>query len=185
MVNKFATLNRFEKHYRNVMMYAPVMLGNDAVNFFLDSFKRQGWQGSYMQPWRARRSNTRRNRGRALLIQTGRLKRSIRVTGTTGGVVRIGTDVPYAKTHNEGFRGEVQVKAHQRLQYSKHSILSGKFTKKGKERMKTVQRLSGSIQIEAHTRRVNIVKRQFMGNSPYLTNILKRRLMAEIKKGLR
>lgn len=184
MANTFP-LNQFEKHFKNVLLYAPGMLGNDAVNFFLDSFKRQGWLGNSIEPWRQRSTKAKRNKGRAILIDTGRLRRSIRITGISAGVVTIGTDVPYAKAHNEGFRGIVNVKAHTRNRFTKETVGSGRFTKKGNERMKTVQRLSGSGTVKAHTRKVNIVRRQFMGDSPYLIKILERRLTAELMKGAR
>lgn len=177
-------LNAVEKHFKQVLQYAPGMLGNDAVNFFLDSFQRQGWLGNSVEPWRQRRGNSKRNKGRAVLVQSGRLRRSIRITGISGGVVTIGTDVPYAKAHNEGFKGVVNVKEHTRNRFGKEKIGSGKFTKNGKERMKTVQRITGSGAVKAHTRKVNLPRRQFMGESPYLTKILQRRLTAELMKGL-
>jgi phage gpG-like protein len=118
------------------------------------------------------------------LIQAG-LRRSIRITGISAGTVTIGTDVPYAKAHNEGFRGIVNVKAHNRNRYTKTKLGTGKFTKKGTERMKTVQHIGSTGQVKAHTRKVNIKKRQFMGNSPYLEKQLARRLTAELMKGLR
>ena len=184
MPNKFP-LKQVEQHFKDVLQYAPGMLGNDAVNFFLDNFKRQGWQGSTIEPWRKRRNNKGRNSGRAILIDSGRLRRSIRITGISAGTVTIGTDVPYAKAHNEGFRGVVNVSAFSRNRYTKEKQLTGRFTKKGKERTKTVQKIGSSHMVKAHTRRVNIVKRQFMGNSPYLEKQLARRLTAELMKGLR
>lgn len=184
MTRKF-NLNRYERHFKKVLQYAPGMLGNDAVNFFLDNFKRQGWLGNSIEPWRKRSPKAKRNRGRAILVDTGRLRRSIRIIQASGGVVRIGSDVPYAKAHNEGFRGVVNVKAHTRNRYGKFKEGSGKFTKKGKERMKSVTRVTGSGQVKAHTRKMNMPKRQFMGNSPYLTRLLQRRLRAEMMKGLR
>ena len=178
-------LNKVEAHFKQALQYLPGMLGNDAVNFFLDNFKRQGWIGTSIEPWRQRSSKAKRNKGRAILIQSGRLRRSIRITGITGGTVAIGTDVPYARAHNEGFTGIVNVKAHSRNRFTKEKLGSGKFTKSGKERMKTVQRISGSGMVKAHTRKVNIVRRQFMGESPYLTKILQPRITAELMKGLR
>lgn len=183
MANNFG-LNNIERHFKQVMLYAPAMLGNDAVNFFLDSWKRQGWLGNRMEPWPQRKANNKRSKGRAILVSSGRLRRSIRITSINNGIVTIGTDVPYAKVHNEGFRGVVSVKAHSRNKYIKENIGSGKFTKTGKERMKTVSRISGSGMVKAHSRRMNIVRRQFMGNSPYLTKPLERRLTAELMKGL-
>lgn len=178
-------LNAVEKHFKQVLQYAPGMLGNDAVNFFLDSFHRQAWIGNSVEPWRQRRGNSKRNKGRAILVQSGRLRRSIRITGISGGIVTIGTDVPYAKAHNEGFRGIVNVKAHKRNQYKKEKLGTGKFTKTGKERTKTVQRIAATGDVIAHTRKVNMPRRQFMGQSPYLTKILQRRLTSELMKGLR
>ena len=184
MENRFP-LKELEAHFKNVLQYVPPMLGNDAVNFFLDSFQKQGWTGDSFQPWTKRRNNKGRNNGRSILIDTGRLKRSIRVTSVSNGSVTIGTDVPYAKIHNEGFKGTVNVSAFKRNKYIKEKIGSGKLTSKGKERMKTVQRIQSSGQVVAHTRKVNMPRRQFMGSSPYLTKILQRRLQAELMKGLR
>lgn len=178
-------IKQAEQHFKDVLQYAPGMLGNDAVNFFLDSFKRQAWLGNNLQPWAKRRNNKGRNSGRAILVDTGRLRRSIRIIGVSAGAVTIGTDVPYAKAHNEGFRGVVNVKEHTRNQYKKEKQATGKLTKTGKERMKTVQRISANHTVKAHTRKVNITQRQFMGESPYLTKILQRRLQAEMMKGLR
>ena len=184
MPNTF-NLNQVETHFKEVLQYVPGMLGNDAVNFFLDRFKQQGWLGNSLDPWVKRRNNKGRNSGRAILVDTGRLRRSIRIVSVSTGIVTIGTDVPYARAHNEGFRGIVNVRAHTRNRFTKEKLGSGKFTKKGKERMKTVQRISGSSNVIAHTRKVNIPRRQFMGESPYLTKLLQRRLQAELMKGLR
>lgn len=185
MAKNFNILAKHEQHFKKVLMYAPGMLGNVAVNFFLDRFRYQNWLGHTAEPWRQRRRNTRRNRGRALLIQSGRLRRSIRITKVTGLTVTIGTDVPYAKAHNTGFKGSVAVKAFSRNKYSKQKVGSGKYTKTGKERMKTVSRVSGSVQVKAHNRKMNIPRRQFMGRSPVLDKMLQRKLLAELLKGQR
>jgi phage gpG-like protein len=172
------------RHFKQVLQYAPGLLANDAVNFFQDSFKRQGWLGNRLEPWRKRKNN--RNRpGRAILVDTARLKRSIRHTKVSAGTAVVGTDVPYAKAHNEGFRGTVRVAQYTRGKYTKMRVGSGKFTKKGKERMKTVTSLTGQTTVKAHSRKMNLPRRQFMGSSPYLTAQLKRRLQAELMKGLR
>lgn len=184
MSNTFP-VKKIEQHFKEVLMYAPTMLGNDAVNFFLDSWKRQGWLGDSLEPWRKRSSNAKRNSGRAILMDTGRLRRSIRIIRTSTGSVTVGTDVPYARAHNEGFRGTVSVKAHNRNRYTRSKEGTGKFSKKGIERMKTVQRIGSTGMVKAHTRKVNLPKRQFMGESPYLTKLLARRLQAELMKGLR
>lgn len=168
-------LRQIEQRFKKVMLYAPVMLGNDAVNFFKDSFKRQGWLGNSFQPWKPRKTVTKwgktpRNKGRATLVDTGRLRRSIRLVKASNLMAVIGTDVPYARAHNEGVRlGEIQqVKAHERFTYKK-------------------QRLVKPSKVIAHYRRINqnIPQRQFMGQSQYLTKQLQRRLTAELMKSLR
>ena len=178
-------LSRVEAHFKQVLLYAPGMLGNDAVNFFLDRFQQQAWLGVTAEPWARRRTNLKRNSGRAILISSGRLRRSIRITSITNGQVTIGSDVPYARMHNEGFRGVVNVSAHSRNKYSKEKVGTGKLKKNGLERMRTVQRIAGTGGVIAHTRKVNMPRRQFMGSSPYLTKLLERRLTAELMKGLR
>lgn len=70
--------------------------------------------------------------------------------------------MPYAKIHNESFEGTVSVKAYTRNQYSKTQISTGKFTKKEKERKKTVTFKSGEKVGKAlHTQKSKITK----GNS--------------------
>ena len=190
-------MNRFplaevEKHFKDVLLHAPAMLGNDAVNFFLDSFKKQGWQGESFEPWVKRKAvtkwgKTKRNEGRAILVLSGRLRRSIRITSVHAMSATIGSDVPYAKAHNEGLRqGFIQnVK-----QYSRKTTKLG-IT--GKKALKTRTNITfgrvetGSTIVRAHKRRIDqkIPKRQFMGYSPVLDAQLRRRLTAELMKGLR
>jgi phage gpG-like protein len=191
MANVFP-LKEVEQHFKQVLQYAPGMLGNDAVNFFLDRFKDQAWLGDTREPWKPRKAQSKwgktpRNKGRAILIDSGRLRRSIRIVSNSGGTVTIGTDVPYAKAHNEGSRlGLIQnVKSYtrklNRTGIVKHTTL------KNRSNITFGRVQTGTTTVAAHTRRINqnIPRRQFMGSSPYLTKQLQRRLMAELMKGLR
>jgi hypothetical protein len=94
--------------------------------------------------------------------------------------------MPYAKVHNEGFKGEVTVKSHTRNRYSKAKVGTGKFTQKGKERKKTVTFKSGETTVKSHTRKVNIPQRQFIPTqdspSPVLNNAITRELTKDLKK---
>lgn len=191
MANIFP-FNSVEKHFKEVMLYAPGMLGNDAVNFFLDRFKEQAWLGTSREPWQKRKAFTKwgktpRNKGRAILIDTGRLRRSIKITDIHAMSVTIGTDVPYAKAHNEGMRlGFIQsVRSHKR-KLTKTGIVKKTFLKT-RTNIKFGRVSTGETTVKAHTRRIDqkIPRRQFMGNSPYLDAQLKRRLTAELMKGLR
>lgn len=78
----------------------PEVIGNEIVNYALDAFDKQAWEG---QQWDKRKS--KKDPSRALLIKSGILRRSIRVVRTTATGGSVGTDVPYARIHNEG--GEI------------------------------------------------------------------------------
>lgn len=78
--------------------------------------------------------------GQVLKVQTGRLRRSInyRITETDTGIdAKVGTNVEYARVHEFGFKGTVNVKAHMRQAKKAYAV-------------------------RAHTRRVNLPERSFM-----------------------
>lgn len=131
----------------------PRLAGNTALNFFKDSWSKEGFTDVRLERWPARKVND--GARRRLLVQTGRLRRSLRMTHTTTRVV-ISTDVPYAQIHNEGgqVKGTVKVKAH---------------TRQGRP-------------VRAHNRKVDfkIPKRQFMGHS----KLLDRRLELLVTRSL-
>lgn len=185
-------IREIEQRVKKVLQVAPLILGNDAVNFFKDTFRSKGWPGQTMEPWKPRKAvtawgKTPRNRGRNLLVDTGRLKRSIRLISSSNLKAVIGTDVPYAKAHNEGFRGTItqNVKSHNR------NLTTLGVTKKTEQKRSTRitfgRVVTGQTTVKAHTRTIhqNIPRRQFMGNSPYLTKQLQRRFTAELMKSLR
>jgi phage gpG-like protein len=135
----------------------PRYVGNMAVNFYKDSFKRQGYIDTGFKKW-DKRKNDAKGKGRAILVKTGRLRRSIRIIRTGLGYVVVGTDVPYAQIHNEGgvIRTTQSVRSYNRKAHKR--------TWKGKR-----QNVSAA-NIGAHKRKVNtqITQRQFMGASPFL-----------------
>lgn len=159
-------IKELERRFANVITRLPVIAGNEVVNFALDNFKKQGFQGDTFEPWKKRKFPTKwgikTKGGRALLVQSGRLRRSIRITQLSNAMVTVGSDVPYAKVHNEGLRiGQIQ------------SVKS--FTRKNGQ------------EVKSHTRRINqnISPRPYLKESQYLTAKLKRVLTAEIMKALR
>lgn len=83
----------------------PTRLATLAVAFSKERFVQQNWIDSSVEAWRPRsrkrRGGKRRQRG-AVLVDSGRLKRSIRVISVSKNKIVIGTDVPYAQTHNDG-----------------------------------------------------------------------------------
>lgn len=171
-----------EQRLKGTLRSLPRLVGNEVVNFAKDSFRRQGWLGNSFEPWPARKSQSKwgktpRNKGRALLIDTGRLRRGTRVMNADWSGVRVANDVPYAKAHNEGMRlGIIQtVRAHRRKR-QQNSITGAR----GK------RIASGVTFVRSHTRKVNqkLPKRQFLGNSPYLTRNIHRLISSQINKAL-
>ena len=103
-----------KRKFQRALAGVPVIVGNEAINFTADRFLAKNWIGNGTQSWPPRKPGAKRNAGRGLLIDKGVLRRSPRVISSSPTRVVIGTDVPYARVHNYGFRGVVHVKAHTR-----------------------------------------------------------------------
>jgi len=87
----------------------PTILGNMATNFFLDSFRKQGFTDTGFSPWAKRKGNT--DPSRAILIgkRGGHLKKSIQLKLATWKKIILGsTGIKYAVYHNEGIGKQPQ-----------------------------------------------------------------------------
>lgn len=173
-----------EQRFKIVINRLPVLVGNEVVNFALDNFKRQAWLGETVQPWQKRKDPTKwgmkvKRPGRALLVDSGRLRRSIRVISHTLNSVTVGSDVPYAQAHNNGVRlGEIQtVKAFERKVHTVAKVSSIKTHRTSNPKVQT-----GVVHVKEFKRRIDqhIPARRFLGNSPYLNARLQRIVSAEI-----
>lgn len=181
MGNNNEAVKKMERAFNNAWKKLPKIVGNEVVNFSKENFNRQGFLDSSVQRWRPRRNN--KGRGRAILVKSARLKRSIRITKIDTDVVAVGSDVTYAKVHNEGFNGVVNVKGHSRKLYGKSKIYSlSELTKTGRRKSKTVSFQVGESNVSSHTKRMRMPKRQFIGNSQYMVNRLRRVALAHILK---
>lgn len=174
MINQGFTVNgkpfKFKiiaENYQAVVRKVPGVLAVVGVNFFKDSFRRQGWLDKRTEAWKKRSPNAKRNKGRAILISSGRLRNAIRIAEKSGLRVVIANSTPYAAAHNEGFNGSVTVKSHTRAKYKR---VSERYkTKAGNERTRTRKEQSGSYNVRSHTRKMNLPQRRFMGDSEILT----------------
>lgn len=122
-----------------------------AVNFSKERFVKKDWlDGTSREVWKKRK---KADKG-SLMVRSGRLKRSIRKISEGDYFVYVGTDVPYAKIHNEGgdINKTVTVRTHSR-------------TRKG--RAETVK---------THRRKMKMTmpKRQFLGDSNALGKRIER-----------
>ncbi|ROH98295.1 hypothetical protein EGI16_21700 [Chryseobacterium sp. G0240] len=149
-VNKSAFLNR-----------CIGQVGVIAVNFSKERFVQKNWIDRSREAWKPRKRPARGS----ILVRSGRLKRSIRKLSQGSYYVYIGTDVPYARIHNEGgqINKTANVKAHTR-------------------RARAGRRGTGTQNVKAHTRRMNvkIPKRQFLGESALLNRRIERFLSREL-----
>lgn len=138
----------------------PILIGNTAVNHFLDSFQNEAWEG---QAWEQRKPNPfeRDKSKRNLLIKTTTLKRSIRRAESNERLVRVATNVPYAEIHNEGGT-IVQTPTFKQRMFFSHAS-DAFFAQKNREQGNKFAAMSTAKRLV-----IKIPKRQFMGDSPSL-----------------
>lgn len=114
---------KFERVIENmtrVKKELPVVLANQAQNFFLSSFRKQGWEDNALEPWKLPnrripgtnefRYPKKKGLGRrtqATLIKTGRLRREVNtsIRSKSFDKIQLVVDTPYAARHNEGLDG--------------------------------------------------------------------------------
>lgn len=164
------------EHYREQKF--PTMAGNIALRFVDGNFRAQGWQGHGFGHWKPNSRNGR------ILIRRGHLRAATYFT-TQIGQATLKNSSPYAKVHNEGFKGTVSIKEHSRNRMAKGKFGTGSFTKKGKERQVTKTWKIGQTSVKAHTRQMNIPQRQFFqireNDSPILNNAIDRNVARDLK----
>lgn len=162
-------LNNLQK----AMNRLPNKVAIEAVRFSKERFEQQNWIGDNTEPWKRRKpvseSATRSRRG--ILTDSGRLRRSIRKVRADSDTVVVGTDVPYAEIHNTGgtYNVSQSVKAHERKAFQRNG------------------RPVRAHMVSAHRRSMTIhmPRRQFIGNSPYLSKRLIRMINAEFNRYLK
>lgn len=144
----------FDRSAKQLADNFPFFASNSFLNFIDNNFAQQGFLDNTFKPWqplKKPRRVTKQPTKQAILIATGKLRRSFRIVNVGTDGFTVGTYIPYAKIHNEGGieEGTASVKAHARRIKSKSS------------KSINVQ------QVKAHTRKFRIVmpQRQFIGNS--------------------
>lgn len=151
-------IKELEAYFRtlpnDIMEDCAEIVAETATEYFKRTFRQKSFDGN---PWTPAKTAKRRG---SLLIDSGAMMNSIRPLVISPKRVVIGAGnqkVLYAKAHNEGYNGAVQVPAHNRR------------TKKG------------DVPVKAHTRTAHIPQRQFMGDSEELNKQIKERIENYIK----
>ena len=143
----------------------PPIIGEEAVNFTIENFDTQGWQGDSFEPWQKRLNpnawGKKDDPDRAILVKTAKMKRSVRISRIVDDAVYIqagGADVPYARAHNEGFSGTVEQNV--------------------KEHIRKTKNLK-NVKVSAFKRTIqqNIPKRKYIGDA-HDSSILRNRIRA-------
>ena len=126
-----------------------------ALNEMKTNFSRQGYDSDAgFKAWKPRK-NADKGARRALLIKSGRLRRSLRANPLPM-MPRVTTDVPYAEALNDGFRGMQSVRPHKRVATISRTV-RGSFTgTANKQRRSTVKLQGARHNVRGFTRRVNI-----------------------------
>lgn len=148
----------------------PTEIATVAVNFSKDRFRDQAWLDSTKEKWTPLK-NPRKRKGRrsqTILVDTGRLKRSIRKVKVTQNEIIIGSDAPYAKIQNDGgtINKTVRVKSHQVGSHRRRAYTRTRDGRTEKIKAQTIK----TYRVKSHTRKMNttIPARRFMGESQRL-----------------
>ena len=164
----------------------PSEIGTVMVRFSKDRFKDQAWQDNARKPWVARKKRREggKRKSQTLLVDTGRLKRSIRKVSVSQTDIVIGTDVPYAEIHNNG--GKITTVASVKSFTKKaHTRKAHTRTRKGNTESIEAQRVQ-SHRVKARQRKMNITikQRQFMGNSTTLAKEIEDLIIQRFEKAM-
>lgn len=130
---------------KQIMDDMPRLIGNAAVSMVNQNFRDAGWRDGGLKPWKKTKRQMGKGKGSQYLpLHSSRehLSRSTQYKKTGPGEVTISNPVPYASVHNDGFEGNVNVKAHKR------TISKG-----------------NKYSVRTFSRRMYIPQRQFMGES--------------------
>lgn len=155
----------------------PRRAGMIALEFVKDRFRQQNWIGDRTETW-PRRSYTIGGQGRNTLTGkgAGSLRRSYRITRSNPQIVAIGSDKPYAVTHNEGMR--IPITENMRgLFMAKHID--------AKERGKVKDAQFWLNMATTKKKFIEIPRRQHIGESQYMIRKIERQFVADHTKALK
>jgi phage gpG-like protein len=173
-MGKAPDFGKLRRQSYQLYLKAGKHVGAIAVRHMQRNFTNQGWTpGRVVLPWQ-KRAGKEKGRRRAILIKSGALRRSIRILDSGLGYVKIGTNMPYSKIHNEGgvINTTQSVPAHTR---KAHTRSRGR----GRKRIAVPE-----AKVKAHTRKVNtrIPRRQFVGPSSEVMRQANEWIKNEIEK---
>lgn len=104
-----ATIQKLKAHKRRI----PLIVGAVIIEFIMDNFDKQGFQGASFKKWKVRADES--DPGRSVLVgkQSGRGRRSIRIGARTEREITVLAE-DYMVLHNKGGKIKVPVTARSR-----------------------------------------------------------------------
>ena len=100
--------DKIKKHQQQIIKEIGNMvtiMGVEAKNHYVKSFRDGGFTDDALVNWQQRKRTERSRRGnRAILVKSGDLRRSVRVVSKSQFSVTLGSDLIYARVHNDGLR---------------------------------------------------------------------------------
>lgn len=174
-------LKDFIRNFKSYAAKVPLRISQRALLEMKNNFEKQGYEnesGSFVK-WSPRTTKDKKLR-RALLIKSGRLRRSMRAAPLPG-MPRVVTDVPYAEKHQSGFRGTEYVKAHKRTATIKRTIRGGYTGLGQKQRAKKMKFQGARHNVKAFSRKVNMQARPFLTVGPSFLNREEVKLLDELE----
>ncbi|MCP3682127.1 MAG: hypothetical protein GY861_05490 [bacterium] len=161
------------KELREASKRVLIRVGEESKNWFVLGFRRGGGQTDKSKGgWKKRKhltiqdASTKKSRG--LLVQSGNLRDSIRISKRTASMIVISSNLDYADIHNEGGTIVQTVTAKQR------AFFFGMFQKTGDPRWKNYA--------GARTLTIEIPQREFLGNSVDLERKMERKIANTLEK---
>lgn len=166
----------------------PRVVGQLAVNFFKDNFRRQAFSGE--RPWPARKEPSyplakfgrKQKKKRALLVKSGALRRSIRVIDLGANYVVVGTTLPYAALHNQG--GVVNQTILPTAKMKKWFWANHYAAKKAGDEKAAEAWKRRALSSKPLRRTIKIPQRKFIGHSPRLNAMIVNHMAKSIKKSM-
>ncbi len=102
-------LEQFGRDLRSYLKTVPQVLGRAVMQESADNFRRQGYENDagVVVPWAPRKVVAKRKgrtnpRQRAILVKSGRLRRSVRIVAATATSVTVGSSETYAEPQQDG-----------------------------------------------------------------------------------
>jgi len=159
-------LDEVEKRLQQTKEVLPAEIANVSQSYFESSWRKQGYDGKKWKEVQRRINGKGAAKTRAILVKSGRLRRSFHVLSKRWDNITIANSAPYAKVHNEG--GVIHKNGHRGVMYYREVSTNLKTKNTSKRFAKTKGKKNKAthameINIPAHD--ISIPQRQFMGQT--------------------